>query len=281
METRLWSKTKEVVISDKGSTILVGERINPTGKQELSASLRQGDMRLICEEAIAQLRAGADILDINIGVAGIDELVVLPQVVKAIMDTVDAPLCLDSNNPKALESALKVYQGKPLMNSVTGEEHSLKTILPLVKEYGAAVIGLAIDEEGISDNSDKRVAIARKIVERAVNHGIPREDIIIDCLVQSVGADERAALVAIETIRRLKSELGLNITVGASNGSFGLPDRNLLNSAFLAIAIASGATCAIADVAKVRPIVLATDLLMGHDKFARRYIEAYKQRQKR
>ncbi len=279
METRLWSKTKEVVISDKGPTILVGERINPTGKQKLSAALKETDMKLICEEAVDQIQAGADILDVNTGVAGIDDAVVLPQAVQAIMDTVDPPLCLDSNNPKALESALKVCQCKPLMNSVTGEEHSLETILPLVKEYGAAVIGLLIDDEGIPDNSDRRLAIACKIVERAVTLGIPSEDIVIDCLVQSVGADARAVLITIETIRKVKSEMGLNITVGASNGSFGLPDRNLLNSAFLAIAIASGATCAIADVAKVRPIVLATDLLMGYDKFAKRYIQAYKQRQ--
>jgi len=280
METRLWSKTKEVIISEKGPTILVGERINPTGKQDLSAALRQGNMRLIRKEAITQLRAGADILDINIGVADIDEVDVLPKVVQTIMDTVDAPICLDSNNPKALESALKIYQGKPLMNSVSGEERSLETILPLVKAYGAAVIGLVVDDKGIPDNPDKRVAIAWKIVDRAVNLGIPREDVVIDCLVQSVGADEKAALIAIETIKKVRAELGLNITVGASNVSFGLPDRNIINNAFLSIAIASGATCAIADVAKVRPIVLATDLLMGRDKFAKRYIQAYKERVK-
>lgn len=196
------------------------------------------------------------------------------------MDTVDIPLCLDSGNPKALEAAFKVYQGKPLMNSVTGEEHSLETILPLVKEYGAAVIGLVIDDNGIPDDPTKRVAIAFKIIERAEALGIPLEDIVIDCLVQPVGADPRAALVTIETIRKLRSKLPVNLTVGASNSSFGLPDRDLLNSAFMAIAIASGATCAIVDVSRVRPIVLATDLLMGCDKYARRYIEAYKQHQK-
>jgi len=165
------------------------------------------------------------------------------------------------------------------MNSVTGEEHSLKGILPLVKEYGAAIIGLVIDDEGIPDDADRRVAIAGKIVEHAETLGIPREDIIIDCLVQAVGANPRAVLTTIETIRKVKKELGVNLTVGASNGSFGLPDRDLLNSAFMAIAISAGVTCAIADVERVRPIVLAADLLMGRDRLARRYIETYRQRQ--
>lgn len=280
METRLSSKTKEVIISDKGPTILVGECINFADKEKISAALRKGDMALICKEAIAQVEAGADLVDVNIGVAGIDESVVLPQAVRAIMDTVDVPLCLDSGNPKALEAALKVYQGKPLMNSVTGEEHSLEAVLPLVKEYRAAVIGLVIDDEGIPNDVDKRVAIAYKIVERAESLGIPRQDIIIDCLVQPVAADPRAVLVTIETIRTLKSKLPVNLTIGASDSSFGLPERDLLNSAFIAIAIASGATCAIADVARARPIVLATDLLMGRDKYARRYIEACQQLQK-
>lgn len=281
METRVSSGTREVLISDKGPMVLVGERINATGKREMSAALAIGDMELVRKEALAQVQAGADILDVNVGITGIDESVLLPQAVLAVMDTVDIPLCLDSSNPKALEAALKVCRGKPLMNSVTGEEHSLKAILPLVKEYGAAVIGLVMDDKGIPDEPDRRVAIACKIVERAEALGIPSEDIVIDCLLQSVGADPRAALVTLETIRKVKSKLGVNLTVGASNGSFGLPDRNLLNSAFMAVAIAAGVTCAIANVEWVRPIVLAADLLMGRDKYARRYIEAYRQRQRR
>ena len=281
METRVSSGTREVLISDKGPMVLVGERINATGKREMSAALAIGDMELVRKEALAQVQAGADILDVNVGITGIDESVLLPQAVLAVMDTVDIPLCLDSSNPKALEAALKVCRGKPLMNSVTGEEHSLKAILPLVKEYGAAVIGLVMDDKGIPDEPDRRVAIACKIVERAEALGIPSEDIVIDCLLQSVGADPRAALVTLETIRKVKSKLGVNLTVGASNGSFGLPDRNLLNSAFMAVAIAAGVTCAIANVEWVRPIALATDLLMGRDKYARRYIAAYRQRQRR
>ena len=196
------------------------------------------------------------------------------------MDTVDVPLCIDSNNPEALRAALHIYRGKPLINSVTGEEHSLEKVLPLVKEYRAAVIGLIIDDNGISDNSDRRVAIAHKIVERAEALGIPRNDIIIDCLSLTVGADTKAGLVTIEAIRRVKAELGVNLTMGASNISFGLPDRDLLNGAFLAIAIAAGVTCPIVDVDKVRPAVLATDLVLGNDRHAMRYTRAYRKRQK-
>ncbi len=226
------------------------------------------------------MQARADIIDINVATAGVDEVSLLPQAVQAVMDTVDVPLCLDSPNPQALEAALKVYQGKPLINSVTGEEHSLGKVLPLVKEYGAAVIGLVQDDEGISSNPERRLAIASKIVDRAQAVGIPRQDIIIDCLAFSVGADTSSALVTIETARRIKAELGVNLTLGASNVSFGLPDRNLVNNAFVAMVIAAGITCLIVDVAKVRPIVVAADLVLGHDKHARRYIEAYRQRQK-
>jgi len=239
-----------------------------------------GDMTLIQKEALAQVQAGADIIDVNAGIVGIDESVLLPQAVQAIMDTVDVPLCLDSSNPKALEAALEVYQGKPLINSVTDEEHSLKKVLPLVKEYSAAVIGLVLDDEGISNDPDRRVSVAYKIVERAESLGIPREDIIIDCLVQPVGADSKATLVTIDTIRKIKTELQVNLAVGASNSSFGLPDRDLINCAFIAIAIAAGVTCAIANVARVRSTVLATDLLMGCDNYAMRYITAYRQHYK-
>ncbi|MBA7647158.1 5-methyltetrahydrofolate:corrinoid/iron-sulfur protein co-methyltransferase [subsurface metagenome] len=190
------------------------------------------------------------------------------------------PLCLDSPNPEALEAALKVYKGKPLLNSVTGEEHSLERVLPLVKEYGAAVIGLVQDEEGVPGDAERRLAIAHKIVERAEAIGIPRQDIIIDCLAFAVGADPRSGLVILETIRRIKAELGVNLTLGASNVSFGMPDRSLLNSAFVAMVIAAGVTCLIVDAAKVRPMALAADLVLGQDTYARRYIRAYRERQK-
>lgn len=280
METRVSSAAKEVVIADGQPTVLIGERINPTGKKRMSEALKAGNLEIVSNEALTQVEAGADILDVNVGAINVDEVALLPQAVQAVMDTVDVPLCLDSANPQALEAALKVYKGKPLINSVTGEEHSMEKVLPLVKEYGTAVIGLVQDAEGIPSNSEGRLAIAYKIVEHAESVGIPRQDIIIDCLVFAVGADTSSGLVTIETVRRVKAELGVNLTLGASNVSFGLPDRNLLNSAFVAIVIATGVTCLIVDVAKVRPMVLAADLVLGCDKHARRYIEAYRQRQK-
>jgi len=280
METRISSAKKEVIIGHAQPTVLIGERINPTGKKRMSEALKTGNLEIISKEALAQVQAGADIIDVNVATTGVDEVTLLPQTVQAVMDTVDAPLCLDSPNPEALEAAVKVYKGKPLINSVTGEEHSLKKVLPLVKEYGAAVIGLVQDDEGIPSNSERRLAIAHKIVERAEAIGIPRQDIIIDCLAFTVGADTKSGLATIETARRVKAELGVNLTLGASNVSFGLPDRNLLNSAFVAIIIAAGVTCLIVNVAKIRPIVLATDLILDQDKHARRYIEAYRQRQK-
>jgi len=279
MRTMLSSTTKEVIIGDGLPTVLIGERINPTGKKEMAEALRAGNLEIICKEALAQVQAGADILDVNINTFGVDEVTMLPQAVQALMDTIDVPLCLDCTNPKALEAALKVYKGKPLINSVSGEEQSMAKILPLVREYGTAVIGLVQDDEGIPIDSERRVSVANKIVERAEAAGIPREDIIIDCLSLAVGADTRAGLITIESIQRIKAELGVNLTLGASNISFGLPDRILLNSAFLAIIIAAGVTCPIVNVAKIRPIVLAADMVLGHDKRGRRYTEAYRQRQ--
>ena len=279
METRVSGTTKEVLIGDEHPTVLIGERINPAGKKRMSAALKAGNLDIIRQEALEQVQAGADILDINVSTFGVDEVTLLPQAVQAVMDTVDVPLCIDSTKPEAIEAALKVYQGKPLINSVTGEESSLRVILPLVKEYGAAVIGLTQDNEGIPKDSERRVAIARKIVERAEAMGIPREDIIIDCIALAVGADISSGMMVIEAIREVKTELGVNLTLGASNISFGLPDRGLLNSSFLAIVIAAGVTCPVVDAAKVRPIVLAADLVLGRDKRARRYTEAYRQRQ--
>ena len=280
METRVSSPTKEVIIGDDQPTVLIGERINPAGKKKLAEALKAGNLEIVRREALAQAQAGADILDVSVGIFGVDEVTLLPQAVQAVMDTVDIPLCLDSANPEALEAALKVYKGKPLINSVTGEEHSLAKVLPLVKEYGAVVIGLVQDNEGIPNNSERRVAIAHKIVQRAEAAGIAREDIIIDCLAFAVGADTSSGLVTLETIRRVKAELGVNLTLGASNISFGLPDRDVINNTFAAIVIAAGVTCLIVDVAKVRPIVLAADLVLAKDKRARRYVEAYRQRQK-
>jgi 5-methyltetrahydrofolate--homocysteine methyltransferase len=280
METRITSASKEVIIGEGLPTVLIGERINPSGRKKLSEALKAGQLEIIGSEAKAQVEAGADIIDVNVGAFGVDEVDVLPRAVKIAMKAVDAPLCIDSSSPDALVAALKVYKGKPLVNSVSGEEHSLNKILPVVKEYGAAVVGLTQDDDGIPGDADRRVAIAQKIVERAGKAGIPPEDIVIDCLAFAVGADTNSGLVTLETIRRVKAELGVNMTLGASNISFGLPDRDLINYAFMSVVIAAGATSLIVNVAKVRPIVLAADLVLAQDKRARRYIDAYRQRQK-
>jgi 5-methyltetrahydrofolate--homocysteine methyltransferase len=280
METRVSSPTKEVIVGDDQPTVLIGERINPAGKKKLAEALKAGNLEIVRREALAQAQAGAGILDVSVGTFGVDEVALLPQAVQAVMDTVDIPLCLDSTNPEALEAALKIYKGKPLINSVTGEEHSLAKVLPLVKEYGAAVIGLVQDDEGIPKDSKRRVSVAHKLVERAEAAGIARQDIIIDCLAFAVGADISSGPAVIEAIGKIKAELGVNLTLGASNVSFGLPDRDLLNNAFVVMAIAAGVTCLIVDVAKVRPSVVAADLLLSRDKHARRYIEAYRQRHK-
>ncbi len=281
METRVSSATREVIIGHDRPAVIIGERINPAGKKKLAEALKAGNLEVVRQEAMEQAQAGADIIDVNVSTFGVDEVSLLPRAAEVVMDTVDIPLCLDSANPEALEAALKVYKGKPLINSVTGEERSLDRVLPLVREYGAAVVGLVQDDEGIPRDAERRVAIARKIVARAEGAGIPRQDIVIDCLAFAVGADTGSGPVVIEALRRIRAELGVNLTLGASNASFGLPDRHRLNSAFVAIAIAAGATSLIVDAARMRPAILAADLLLGNDKRARRYIEAYRQRQQR
>ena len=280
METRVSSATKEVVISAKLPTVLIGERINPTGRKKLTAALLAGDLELVRQEALAQVKAGADIIDVNVGANGVNEVDLLPKAVKIVMETVDVPLCLDAQDPKALEAALKVYKGKPIVNSVKGEEHSLKTVLPMIKEYGAVVIGLTIDDSGLPKDADGRVAIAGKIIERAEALGIPRENVIIDCLAMTLAADTKGGLPVLEAIRRIATQFGVNLTLGASNISFNLPDRELINSAFLVLAIAAGMTCPIVDAAKAHPIALATDMALGRDAFARRFIKAYRERLK-
>jgi len=284
METILKSAHKTVTISPEKPTVLIGERINPTGKKRLAAALSEGNLDIVCTEAEAQVEAGADVLDVNVGATGVDEVDLLPQAVRMVMETVQVPVCIDSANAEALRAALAVHselapEGKPLVNSVNGEEVNLERVLPLVAEYKAAVIGLTMDEDGIPPTSEKRLAVARKIVERAEALGIPAQDVVIDCLSLTVGADDpQAALVTLEAIRMVRQELGVNMTLGASNVSFGLPEREVVNWAFLAMAIQNGVNCPIVDAAKVRPAILAADLLLGRDEYAMRYIKAYKKR---
>lgn len=279
METKVSSAAKEVIIGGNRPTVLIGERINPSGRKRLTQALQAGKLELVRQEAIAQVKAGADIIDVNVGATGVNEVALLPKAVRMVMGAVDVPICIDGESPKALEAALKVYKGKAIVNSVKGEKKSLETILPLIKEYGAAVIGLTIDDDGLPKTSDKRVAIAGKIIERAEKLGIPRQDVIIDTLAMAIAADSKAALPVIEAIRRIAAEFGVNQTLGASNISFNLPDRELLNTAFLAVVISAGVTCPIVDAAKVRPSVLSVDLVLGRDNYAQRYIRAYRQRQ--
>ncbi len=280
METRVTSLTKEVIIGDTQPTVIIGERINPSANKRLAEALKTGNIEdIVRKEAIAQAEAGADMIDVNVGAFGVDEVVFLPQAVKVAMEAVDIPLCIDSANPAALEAALKIYKGKPLINSVSGETHSIEKVLPLVKEFGAVVVGLVQDDEGVPKNKERRVSIAHKIVERAESISIAREDIVIDCLAFAVGADTDAGPEVLKAIRQVKSELGVNQTLGASNVSFGLPDRDSLNNAFIALIIDAGVTCLITNVRKALSVIRAVDLLIGHDKRARRYVEAFRKRQ--
>jgi len=285
LDTILKGTGKKVVIGGDRPTIIIGERINPTGKKKLAASLVAGDLDIVRQEALAQVEAGADVLDVNVGAAGVDEVALLPQAVKMVLETVGAPICIDTADGEALAAALAAHRelnpgGKPLVNSVNGEEASLKRVLPLVAEYGAAVIGLCMDDDGIPDTPEKRLAVAVKIVERAEGLGIPRENILIDCLALTVGADSQAGLITLEAIRMVKEELDMNMSLGASNVSFGLPDRETLNGAFIAMAIDRGLNCPIVDAAKVRHYILAADLSLGRDEYAMRYIKAFRKRKK-
>jgi len=280
MQTKISSSSKELIIGDNQPTVIIGERINPAGKKKLAESLKTGNMDIVRKEAQEQVKAGADVLDVNVTVFGLDEVPILPKAVQAVMEVTDVPLCIDSANVEALKAALKIYKGKPLINSVSGEERSLERVLLLVKEFGAAVIGLTQDDNGIPKDAATRIAIAEKIVNRAEQIGIPRENIIIDCLALAIGADPLSAVTALETIRTIKTRLGVNMTLGASNISFGMPDRTLINCSYLAMTIAAGVTCPVVDAAKVRPSILAADLLLAKDKRARRYIEAFRQRER-
>ena len=278
MKTILKGKTSEVIIDTAGPVIIIGESINPTRRKKLAATLQENDFSYVLELAASQIRAGADILDVNVGFPGVDDEKLLPGAVRAIQAEFDIPLCLDSPNPKAIEAALKVSAGKCLLNSVNGKEESMNSLLPIAGEYGAAIIGLCMDEEGITNDPEKRVAIIEKITERAARSGISAEDVIADPLAMAVSADPQACLITLATIRLLREKTGANITLGASNISFGLPDRESLNSAFMTLAVYCGVTCPIANPEKITAAVRATDLIMGRDDFAMRFIDYFQSR---
>lgn len=275
METTLKSTSGTVTIGGP-KTILIGERINPTGKKSLMKALENGDFEILKSEALDQINAGADVLDINAGVPGMKQEKLLPEMVEFVLQSVDIPLCFDSDDSKALENTLKIYKGKPLINSVNGKENSINEILPLVKNFGTAVIALTMDDNGIPHDAKGRFEIAYKIVDKASKIGIPPEDIVIDCLTFSIGADTNSGLTIFETVGKIKRELGNNIILGASNISFGLPERRTINNAFISMAIAAGVNCLMTDVTKVNPTVLASDLILGRDPYAQRYTQNYK-----
>jgi 5-methyltetrahydrofolate--homocysteine methyltransferase len=281
MQTVLRSEKKEVKIDINGAFVIIGEKINPTGRKKLAAALAERNYDYVRELANRQVAAGADVLDVNVGAPGIDEVAVLPEVVKIVASEVEAPLCIDSANHEALAAALAVAPGRPLVNSVTGEEAALANVLPVVKEYGAAVIGLVMDDNGIPNDPEVRLSIAEKILERAARIGIPAEDVVIDPLVMTVGADSKAGMITLRTIEMVRREFGVNINLGASNISFGLPDRHTVNQAFLGLAIGAGATCAITDPMNLTGTIRAVDLLLGRDDYAARYIKHWRSQQKK
>lgn len=281
LTTTLSSASKTVTIHRNEPTVIIGERINPTGRKKVLTALQAGNFDIVRQDAADQVAAGAAVLDVNAGVPGADEAALLKQMMGIVMDVTDVPLCIDTADPQALEAALSVYNGRALVNSVNGEERSLKAVLPLVKEHNVAVIGLCMDDDGIPETPADRLRVAAKIIERAGQQGIEPQNIIIDPLALTMGADHTAGRVALDTIKLVVAEFGVNVTMGASNISFGMPDRKYINATFIAMAIHAGMTCPITNplVPEVNTAVLAADLAMGRDEYGMTWIKAYRRRQ--
>lgn len=280
MHTILKSNTKEVIIGADKPFVIIGEKLNPTGLKKLGQALVEQNFDYVKQLAQRQVAWGADVLDVNVGHPQIDEVAIMPKVVEAVLSVVDVPLSIDSNEPAILEAGLKLAPGKPIVNSVNGEEKQLASVLPIVRDRGAAVIGLTIDDEGIPATPEGRLAAADKIITRATRMGIPIEDIIIDPLVMTVGHNSNAALVTLKTVDLVIQEFGVNISLGASNVSFGLPERHAVNSAFLALAIQRGVTTAITDPIKLGRSIKAIDLLLGKDPNSMRYLKYFRATEK-
>ncbi len=281
MDTVVQSRSKTVVIGTDQPFCIIGERINPTGRKAFAGELRNGEYGTVVSDALAQVEAGADMLDVNAGIPLVDEPELLSKLIKLVQDTVEVPICIDSSVVEALEAGLAAYEGKALVNSVTGEDERLEAILPLVAKHGAAVIALANDETGIPETPEQRLEITRKIVSVAEDFGIKREDLVIDPLAMTVGAATDAVDVTLRTIRLIKEELDLNMSLGASNVSFGLPERHALNAAFLAMASAAGLTSAIMNALAPECVtsVRASDLLLGKDAWGASWISKFRERQ--
>ena len=279
-ETVLRSRTRTVTIGAGRPFCVIGERINPTGRKKFAEDLRAGELSTVAHDAVAQVDAGADMLDVNAGIPLVDEAELLAAMLKTVQAAVDAPIYIDSSVIEALEAGLSVYEGRALVNSVTAEDDRLEEILPLVARHDAAVIGLANDETGIPETPAKRLECARRIVSAAADHGIAAHDVVIDPLAMTVGADPEAVRTTLTTISLIRDELGVNMCLGASNVSFGLPDRHALNAAFLPMAMAAGLTSAIMSTARpVVDAVRASDLLLGHDAWGASWIAAHRARQ--
>jgi 5-methyltetrahydrofolate--homocysteine methyltransferase len=278
-DTIISSATKEVIIGFDRPFVMIGERINPTGRKILAEEMAAGDFSRVERDAIAQVEAGAHMLDVNAGIPLADEPAILARAIQLVQSVTDVPLSIDSSIVAALEAGLAVYKGKALVNSVTGEEERLEAVLPLVKKYGAAVIAISNDETGIAENPDDRFLVAKKIVERAADYGIPSCDIVVDPLVMPLGAVNQAGVQAMHIIRRLREELKVNTSCGASNISFGLPARGGINAAFLCMAIAAGMTSAITNPCheEIMKAVMGADAMMGHDPSCMRWLRKYRE----
>lgn len=282
LTTIVSSKTKTVEIHRGNFTVIIGERINPTGRKSLLKELKEGKFDIVRQDAVAQVEAGAKIIDVNAGVPGEDEEPILRDMMHAVMEVTDMPLCIDTADNTALETALSIYEGKALINSINGEEERLESVLPLVKEYDASVIALCMDDEGIPPTAEDRFRVAAKMIERADKFGISADRIVIDPLALTMGSDHNAGRISIETIEKVVAEFGVNVTMGCSNISFGMPDRAVINSTFIAMSILAGLTCPITNPLEeeVKLAIQAADLVMGRDEFGMNWIKSYRARSK-
>ena len=278
-ETIISSATKEIRIGFDQPFVIIGERINPTGRKMLAKEMAEGDFSRVEKDALAQVAAGAHMLDVNAGIPLADEPGILAETIKLVQSLTDVPLSIDSSIVAALEAGLEVYQGKALLNSVTGEEERLESVLPLVKKYNCAVVAISNDETGISEDPDVRFEVAKRIVERAEDHGIPRADVVVDPLVMPIGAMGTAGVQVMQLVRRLREELNVNTTCGASNVSFGLPNRDGVNAAFLTMAMASGLTSAITNPLhdSIMQAVMGGDVMLGKDSNCAKWIRKYRE----
>ncbi len=282
LTTVVTSKSQTVEINRSNFTVIIGERINPTGRKSLLKELKEGKYDIVKRDAVAQVEAGAKIIDVNAGVPGEDEEPILKDMMQAVMEVTDMPLCIDTADNTALETALSIYEGKALINSINGEEERLESVLPLVKEYDASVIGLCMDDEGIPPTPEDRFKVAAKIIERADKMGISADRIVIDPLALTMGSDHNAGRISIETIQKVVDEFGVNVTMGCSNISFGMPDRAVINANFIAMSILAGLTCPITNPLEEEVVlaIQAADLVMGRDEFGMNWIKSYRKRSK-